>query len=156
MEVQEQRSQLEWDKRTLSSMLRLKESSNLIRTLLVLGLGQISHYIEFFWLQTLYPQKHLHWVDIRVPGLLAIVLSVQIWSLKPRGLFKVERDFRLHSDSYLMSFCTADVHNSLASFLIVSAYFFCCWAVTFHTTLLCKLIGGAAVQDLQLSDSIAS
>lgn len=47
--------------------------------------------IQFSWLQALYPQKHLHYVDMRKPGLLAIVLSVQIWSLGPRGLFKVKR-----------------------------------------------------------------
>lgn len=87
------------------------------------GTGRDHTGIRFWWLQTLYPQKRLYCVDRRKPSLLAIVLSVQVWSLRPRGLPSQERDRSACSASQLMSPCTADVYTVLACLLIRSAYF---------------------------------
>lgn len=67
---------------------------------------------------------------------LSIMLSLQIRSLRPRGLFTVKRGIQTCSDSHLMSFCVADVHSGLACFLIVSAHFAAVelWHPTWHSS----------------------
>lgn len=78
----------------------------------------------------------------------------EVWGLG--DLLQAKRDVRPCSDSHSMSFCAADVHNGLASFLIVSAYFSAVelWHSTRRSPSANSFLD-AAVKVLQLSSSVA-